>query len=113
MRNRISATICIKNYENTVFAFLAIILVSYFVILLTSQGTMEEKIYERQVTKQSLSQRVLDEQQVARHFTSADLAELYKFTPNFWDPEKDEYVPVLPKVSESTSGFTKISFDAI
>ena len=77
------------------------------------QGTMEEKIYERQVMKQSLAQRVLDEQQVARHFTSADLAELYKFTPNFWDPEKDEYVPVLPKVSESTSGFTKISFDAI
>ena len=59
---------------------------------------MEEKIYERQVTKQSLSQRVLDEQQVARHFTSADLAELYKFTPNRWDQEKDQPVPVLPKV---------------
>ena len=64
------------------------------------QGTMEEKIYERQVTKQSLSQRVVDEQQVARHFTSADLAELYRFTPSRWDADKDDYTPVLPKVSD-------------
>lgn len=43
---------------------------------------MEEKIYQRQVTKQSLSQRVIDEHQLDRHFTSAELAQLYSFEPD-------------------------------
>lgn len=43
---------------------------------------MEEKIYQRQVTKQSLAQRVIDEHQLDRHFTSSELRELYSFEPD-------------------------------
>ena len=58
---------------------------------------MEEKIYDRQVTKLSLSQRVVDEQQVERHFTAADLQELYAFKPSRLSGERETLI--LPKVS--------------
>ena len=57
---------------------------------------MEEKIYDRQVTKQSLSFRVVDEQQINRYFTAHDLQELYNFTPAELGEEKP--IHTLPKV---------------
>ncbi|XP_027886771.1 transcriptional regulator ATRX-like [Xiphophorus couchianus] len=74
-----------------------------FVYRLLAQGTMEEKIYDRQVTKQSLSYRVVDHQQVERHFTFHELTELYTFEPDLLDDPNSKKskrpTPILPKDS--------------
>ena len=59
------------------------------------QGTMEEKIYERQFTKQSLSARVVDEKQTERHFTMNELLELYEFKDK---PISERPIPVVPEI---------------
>ncbi|KAL3319449.1 hypothetical protein Ciccas_001879 [Cichlidogyrus casuarinus] len=68
-----------------------------YIYRLIAQGTMEEKMYDRQVTKQSLALRVIDEQQIDRHFSETDLAALYSFDPDIWDPDKKRPTPALPK----------------
>lgn len=48
-----------------------------YIYRLISMGTMEEKVYSRSVTKQAMSCRVVDEQQIDRHYNMAELTELY------------------------------------
>ena len=57
-----------------------------------------------QVTKLSMSQRVVDEHQIQRHFNANDLAELYRFEPDILENEDDERpTPAVPKVNLTRS----------
>lgn len=47
---------------------------------LVTSGTIEEKIYHRQIFKQFLSNRVLDDPRQQRFFKTNDLHELFTFT---------------------------------
>jgi len=47
-----------------------------FVYRLICEGTMEEKVYRRQINKTSLSKRLVDQNNPARHFTARELDDI-------------------------------------
>jgi len=56
--------------------------------------TVEQKVYERQVAKQATAKRVIDEQQISRHYNQTDLMELYSYE---LQPTTEREMPILPK----------------
>lgn len=71
---------------------------------------MEQKIYERQVTKLAIAKRVIDEHQIDRHYKENDLMELYQIN---LEPEEERQQPILPKdrlFAEQLKRFEKIIF---
>ncbi|KAH9517068.1 hypothetical protein DERF_007768 [Dermatophagoides farinae] len=63
-----------------------------YIYRLAGYGTMENRVYQRQISKQSISGRVVDLNQIRRHFTRMELEELYTFTEK---PDKIE-IPIVP-----------------
>lgn len=61
---------------------------------------MEQKIYERQIIKLALAGRVVDEQQISRHFTDEEIKELYALTAEELKEDEDIPVPQLPAVTK-------------
>jgi len=59
-----------------------------FIYRLVAHGTIEDRIYARQVTKESMSGRVIDEHQIRRHFIDADLSALYQLKIDEYDENK-------------------------
>lgn len=66
---------------------------------------MEEAIYKRQVAKISMSKRIVDEQQIDRHFNRADLSELYS-TENI-APEHNKSITEIPNDDVLAKQLTK------
>jgi len=59
-----------------------------FIYRLVAHGTIEDRIYARQVVKESISGRVVDEHQIQRHFIDADLSALYQLKIDKYDSSK-------------------------
>ncbi|KAI3379327.1 hypothetical protein SNEBB_003154 [Seison nebaliae] len=63
---------------------------SVYIYRLIAEGTMEEKIYNKQITKISLADRVVDEKQVERNFSQTEITKLYEFTSKIVETEKED-----------------------
>ncbi|XP_037045862.1 transcriptional regulator ATRX homolog [Bradysia coprophila] len=64
-----------------------------YIYRFVSLGTMEEKIYDRQVSKLSIAKRVIDKHQIGRHYKEEDLQQLYSID-NLDPPTKEHtYAP--------------------
>jgi len=63
------------------------------------KGTMEQKIYERQISKLSLAFRIIDEHQIDRHFNAKCQEELYEFEPNTTTSKSTLNLPKVPSLN--------------
>ncbi|XP_022870106.1 protein CHROMATIN REMODELING 20-like [Olea europaea var. sylvestris] len=73
---------------------------SVFAYRLLAHGTMEEKIYKRQVTKEGLAARVVDRQQVHRTMSKEEMLHLFDFGD-------DENADTMPELVQETGVITE------
>jgi transcriptional regulator ATRX len=81
-----------------------------FVYRLLGCGTMEEQIYNRQVTKQALSLRVIDERNTHQHFTKVEIEQLLTTSGIDAYADADE-VPAASKQPETAPPDAKATED--
>ena len=75
-----------------------------YIYRLVAHGTMEEKVYNRQITKQDLATRVIDkdkEEQIGRHFTDEELRRLYDFDSE--GKTAEDFAAVTPPDAEDSA----------
>jgi len=67
--------------------------VANWLLFLLQTGTIEEKIFQRQAHKKALSSCVVDnEEDVARHFSQADLRDLFKLESDTLSDTHNKYI---------------------
>uniref|UniRef100_A0A183CC05 Helicase ATP-binding domain-containing protein n=1 Tax=Globodera pallida TaxID=36090 RepID=A0A183CC05_GLOPA len=66
-----------------------------YIYRFVAQGTMEERIYNRQVTKESTARRVTEAAQIQRHYKVEDLELMYRFEPEPLGDEANSQRPNL------------------
>lgn len=77
-----------------------------YIYRLIALGSIEEQVYRRQVTKLSTSKRVVDEQQIDRHYNQQDLNEYYNTNHIIQDKSPEVIIPqdqILAKQLEKHS----------
>lgn len=57
---------------------------------------MEERIYKRQVTKESTARRVTEEAQIQRHFSKSEIYQMYEFSPDIGDKNSQSQTRLAP-----------------
>ena len=57
---------------------------------LVTKGTIEEKIYQRQIFKQLLTNRIIKDPQQKRYFSSAQLLDLFTLDPDGLQSDSEE-----------------------
>ncbi|KAL1501678.1 hypothetical protein ABEB36_006965 [Hypothenemus hampei] len=65
-----------------------------YVYRLVAIDTMEEKMYQKVVTKLAVAHRVVDKYQITRHYTAADIQEYYSVRPTI---DKERPTPNVPE----------------
>ena len=69
-----------------------------YIYRLLAVGTIEEKIFQRQTHKKALSSCVVDrEEDVEKHFSLADLRDLFKLEKNTLSDTHDKYISLFLK----------------